>query len=330
MTAQAATVTNRLATVTGTLSDQTLTPRQKVARIRAETAPRFPDPPSGAPPPVGDRHGWKQVFLDDFPTNVPLGEFPENPATVNRWSAYPSNWHDTSGNGTYDAHRTVSIDRGLLNIYLHTDPNTGTPLVAALVPMPSGGSGDPTRPNFRYARYAIRFRADPLPRYKIASLLWPASKDLLADGEIDFPEGKLDGPIRGYVHHRHGTSSGDQDRFATRARYRRWHTAVTKWTSNRVRFYLDHKLIGKTTKRAPNAPMHWVIQTETGIGTGAPHPQTAGLFQIDWAAIWRPVTPLTPSRILYRVTTILNDAGPPDRTKVRRIYKVSTALKPAA
>lgn len=329
VSAQAASATDTLATVTGTLSDQTLTPKQKVGRIRVETAPRLPNPPSGAPPPIGDRQGWTQVFLDDFPTNVPLGEFPENPATVNRWSAYPSNWHDTSGNGTYDAHRTVSIDGGLLNIYLHTDPNTGTPLVAALVPKPLGGSGDPNRPNLLYARYAIRFRADPLPRYKLASLLWPASKDLLADGEIDFPEGLFDRTIHGYVHHTNGSSPGDQDRFVTRARYPRWHTAVTEWTSNRVRFYLDHSLIGETTDRVPNAPMHWIIQTETGTVTSAPDPQTAGLFQIDWAAIWRPVTPLTPSRILFRVTTVLNGVGATDPTKVRRIHKVSTALDPA-
>jgi hypothetical protein len=327
MTAQAASATDTLAAVNQTLSDETLTPTEKVGRIRDETAPQLPSPPSGQPPPIGDRQGWKQVFLDDFRSNVPLGEFPENPATVNRWWAYPSNWHDTSGNGTYDAHHTVSIKAGLLSIFLHTDPDTGIPLVAALVPKPLGGSGDPSRPNLLYARYAIRFRADSLPRYKIASLLWPASGDLLSDGEIDFPEGLLDGTIHGYVHHTNGSSPGDQDRFVTKATFPTWHTAVTVWKADRVGYYLDGRLIGKTSDRVPNTPMHWVIQTETGTVTAAPDPQTAGLFQIDWATIWRPVPPLTASEILSRVTTVLNGDDPRDSTKVRRIHKVSTALE---
>lgn len=329
ISARAASATVTLVKVRRTLDDQALTAKQKVSRIRAQTEPQLPDPPSGEPPPVGDRAGWRQVFLDDFTTNVPLGQFPESPATVNRWWAYPSNWHDTSGNGTYDAHSTVSITAGLLNIHLHTDPTTGRPLVAALVPKPSGGSPDSNYRDQRYGRYAIRFRADPLPRYKVASLLWPASKDLLADGEIDFPEGMFDRSIRGYVHHRNGSSAGDQDRFVTKTRFRRWHTAVTEWTHNRVRCYLDGSLIGKTTDRVPNNPMHWVIQAETATVTGPPDPQTTGRFQIDWVAMWRPVTPLTASQILSSVTTILDDAGLSDSTKVHRIHKVSTALNPA-
>ncbi len=201
--------------------------------------------------------------------------------------------------------------------------------MAALVPEPSGGSPDSNYRDLRYGRYAIRFRADPLPRYKVASLLWPASKDLLADGEIDFPEGMFDRTIRGYVHHRNGSSAGDQDRFVTKTRFRHWHTAVTEWTHGVHVLDLDGSLIGKTTDRVPNNPMHWVIQAETGTVTGPPDPQTTGRFQIDWVAMWRPVTPLTASQILSSVTTILDDAGLSDSTKVHRIHKVSTARAPA-
>lgn len=326
--ARATTASDTLTAVRQTLDDQTLTATDKVWRIVNQTAPELPTPPSGRPPPIGDRRGWRQVFLDDFRTNVPLGEFPENPATVNRWWAYPPNWHDTSGNGTYDAHRTVSIQGGLLNIYLHTDPTTGTPLVAALVPKPSGASGDSTHPNLLYGRYAIRFRADPLPRYKVASIIWPASGDLLADGEIDFPEGRFDDTIHGYVHHTNGSSGGDQDRFVTRARFPNWHTATIAWTPGKVRYSLDGKLVGTSTKRVPKRPMRWIIQTETGIGTGVPDPRTAGFFQIDWVAIWHPVHVMTADEILTRITAILDKTSLTDATKVRRIHKVSTSLQP--
>ena len=255
ISARAASAPVTLVKVRRTLDDQALTAKQKVSRIRAQTEPQLPDPPSGEPPPVGDRAGWRQVFLDDFTTNVPLGQFPESPATVNRWWAYPSNWHDTSGNGTYDAHSTVSITAGLLNIHLHTDPTPAAPWWPRWFPKPSGGSPDSNYRDQRYGRYAIRFRADPLPRYKVASLLWPASKNLLADGEIDFPEGLLDNShprirpshereLRGrpgpLCHQRPGSVAGTP---------RSPSGPTTECASTSTA-----RLIGETTDRVPNNP----------------------------------------------------------------------------
>jgi len=39
-----------------------------------------------------------------------------------------------------------------------------------------------------YGRYAIHFKADPVPGYKTSWLLWPDSEKWPQDGEIDFPE----------------------------------------------------------------------------------------------------------------------------------------------
>jgi hypothetical protein len=234
--------------------------------------------PSGQPPPAGDLPGWHQVFLDDFNTPVPLGSFPA--AVSNTWWAYPSTAHDTTGNGRYDPEKVVSIGGGIMNMFIHTEG--GEHLVAAPVPKVTAS------PKYGqlYGRYAVRFRADALPGYKTAWLLWPDSEHWPGDGEIDFPEANLDETIKGYVHHVGASSGSDQDAFSTSARYPDWHTAVIEWTPGKVVFTLDGQVIGQTTDRIPNSPMHWVLQTETALTGPAPSNSTQGNVQIDWVAAW--------------------------------------------
>ena len=82
-----------------------------------------------------------------------------------------------------------------------------------------------------YGRYAVRWKADAIPGYKVAWLLWPDSEVWPRDGEIDFPEGNLDGTVEGFMHRQNGTSGGDQDHAGSAVRFGdgRWHTAVTEW-----------------------------------------------------------------------------------------------------
>ena len=65
-----------------------------------------------------------------------------------------------------------------------------------------------------------------------------------------------------------------------------WHTTTTEWTPSAVTFYLDGQMIGQSTSRIPNTPMHWVIQTETSTWAPAPSDTTAGNVQIDWVAVY--------------------------------------------
>jgi hypothetical protein len=233
--------------------------------------------PSGQPPPVGDLPGWHQVFLDDFNTPVPLGSFPA--AVSSWWGAYANTAHDTTGRGRYYPEKVLSVSDGKLNMFLHTE--NGEHLVAApypkVTPAPPYGQ--------LYGRYAVRFRADPLQGYKTSWLLWPDSGNWPYDGEIDFPEQDLDTTVMGFVHHKGGSAGNDQDWFSTNARYSDWHTAVIEWTPGKVVFSLDGQVIGQTTKRIPDTPMHWVLQTETGL-TSAPDDTTQGYIQIDWVAVW--------------------------------------------
>lgn len=242
--------------------------------------PQAPAPPSntsGVPMPTGNLPGWTMVFSDDFTTNVPLGSFPS--AVSSKWSAYPSPWRDTSSKGMYAPEKTVSIANSMMDIWLHTE--NGVPLVAAPVPLLSGGNDQ------LYGRYAVRFRADPIDGYKAAWLLWPQSNVWPRDGEIDFPEGELDGTIHAFMHRMNATQGSDQDAFPTNQGFNAWHTAVIEWTPSSVTFILDGTVIGRSTSRIPSTPMHWVLQTETSLTSAYPPPSIQGHVQIDWVAAWR-------------------------------------------
>jgi hypothetical protein len=232
--------------------------------------------PSRQTMPQGDLPGWRQVFTDNFAAPVPLGNFPT--AVSSKWTAY-DNGPDTFGNGWYAPQKVISIGNGMMNMHLHTE--NGRHLVSAPLPIIPGHAN--AYHGLTYGRYAVRFRADAVAGYKTAWLIWPDS-DNWADGEIDFPEGTLNGRIEAFMHHRGNPQA--QDHFPTNSTYAGWHTAVIEWTPQSVRFILDGVTIGTSTNSAliPNKPMHWVLQTET-TPTG-PTDTATGNVQIDWVAIW--------------------------------------------
>ena len=223
--------------------------------------------------PVGDLPGWRQVFADNFSTPVPLGKFPQ--AVLSKWWDYHDE-NDTSGHGTYSPSQVVSISGGVMNLYLHTAG--GRALVAAPLPRLHGPGSEG---GLLYGRFAVRFRADAVPGYKTAWLLWPDSENW-PDGEIDFPEADLTGNINAFMHYRGNPHSWDP--YHTRATYTPWHTAVIEWTAQSVTFILDGQVIGRSTNASliPQSPMHWVLQTETSLNSPAPDPSAAGNVQIDW------------------------------------------------
>jgi hypothetical protein len=233
--------------------------------------------------PTGNLSGWRQIFRDDFTTDVPLGSFPS--AVSSRWWAYPSPWRDTSHNGTYAPQQVLSVHDGVLDIYLHTE--NGVHLVSAPVPILQPG---PKRygSGLLYGRYTVCFKADPVVGYKTAWLLWPDSGNWPTDGEIDFPEGQLSATITAALHHQGGKSPIDQDLFQTTATYTSWHVATIEWTAKTCRFYLDGAVIGTSRSRIPQTPMHWVIQTETDTTGVVPSDSASGHVLLDWAAAYVP------------------------------------------
>jgi hypothetical protein len=231
--------------------------------------------------PTNDLPGWKYIFGDAFDTNAAEGSFL---STYKNWGAYDTGWPDTSRRGMYDTN-IISTNNGLMNIRLHTGAD-GKPRAAVPFPLINGsGSADET--NQLYGRYEMRFRADEIPGYKTAFLLWPKSEVWPRDGEIDFAEGGLDGHIEGFVHRQDATWGGDQAAFSTSARYGSWHTSVIEWTPTHVTFILDGQVVGKTTTRIPNTPMHWVLQTETCLNGCAIPANVTGNVQFDYVKVWK-------------------------------------------
>jgi beta-glucanase (GH16 family) len=259
------------ATTTATVSPS---PSPTATATATATANPLVNSPSGVAAPVGDLPGWRQLYVDDFATAVPTGSFPGVYKT--HWDVYLDGWKDTSKNGTYMPSKVMSVHDGLMDYYVHSE--NGVHMVSA--PWLKDTKGQ------TYGRYSVRFRADKLPGYKTAWLLWPDSERWPDDGEIDFPEGDLDGTstISGFSHY--ATSTGGQTVFPTSATYQDWHTATIEWLPGQVTFVLDGKVIGTATKNVPSTAMHWVLQTETALSGGAPSSTVAGHVLVDWVALW--------------------------------------------
>jgi len=220
---------------------------------------------------IADRH-FVSVFQDDFDADVAVGDFPSDPAYSRDWSAYPDGWKDTSKVGTYAPSRTVSVSDGNLVIDVHADGDEY--LGAAVVANVTYGQ--------TYGRYTVRWRADPTSGYGLAFLLWPDSESWPDDGEIDFPEGHLDGSITATAHH--ADPNGGKEQFDTGESMDGWHTSMVEWPPDHVVFTLDGDVVGRSTTKVPDKPMHWVMQVGTN-GNDTPPADARGAVEIDWVRV---------------------------------------------
>jgi hypothetical protein len=236
------------------------------------TAPTTPAVgPSGERMPVGDLPGWKQVFTDDFTTDVARGGFPGPYAS--KWTQYHG-FYDTFKTGYYDK-GAISTAGGAMDLFLRTE--NGKAIAAAPVPIVTKAWEGQT-----YGRFTVRFRSDSMPGYKTAWLLWPDTNNW-NEGEIDFPEGGLDSTMMGF-NHCVGDPSKNCSWWDTKKKFSDgWHTATIEWAPNKLTFILDG-ISSTTTTSVPATPMHWVLQTETN--GKLPPTTTAGHLQIDWVSVY--------------------------------------------
>ena len=239
---------------------------------------------------TGDLPGWKQVFVEDFSAgDVPIGGFP-GPLYRAKWSAgYKDGTPDTAGqlNGGktgYYPSKVLSVRNGTLDWYLHSE--NGITMGAAPTPKIPNASSNPPRANsLLHGRYSVRYRADAIPGFKTAWLLWPDSGVWPRDGEVDFPEGDLAKIIYGAVHYdRNGADAFEK--FDSDQSVTSWHVATMEWSPGRIEFFLDGRSLGVSTK-APTTPMHLILQTESCL-TGCPAPTAQGHVSLDWISIWVP------------------------------------------
>jgi len=244
-----------------------------------------PSPPSSNPSgqlmPTTEPTGWRRVFEDDFTVPISEGNFP-GMVNTGKWASYPLGWTNNY-TGHYDP-KIISVHDSVMDIHLRTED--GIPKIAA--PVPLLPEGTPDKHGWKcltYGRVAVRFKADAVPDYKTAWLFWPVTMSWPQGGEIDFPEGDLDGVIKGFMHRQDATVGNDQDYVTTTARYTDWHTAVIEWSPSRCAFILDGVTLGVFTSRVPNTAMRYVMQTETHLTNTPPPASAQGHVLIDWITV---------------------------------------------
>lgn len=246
-------------------------------------APRAAEP-SGQTVPRGDLPHWRQIIAQDFSTPVALGRFDK---VYSGWAGYDRNRDSSRGHrplatqGLWNSKTTSSVKNGVFHCDLHTEGTT--PQVCALTPTVTGRWWE----GAMYGRYSVRFKADSTPDYKIAWLIWPSS-NIWAQGELDFPEGYLNGTITAAAHALGDDPAPTPFFRDTGVRMQAWHTATTEWTPGRVTYILDGKRVGTTTDPAvvPTHPMRWALQAESRLTAKAPDPDLHAHISVDWVAQW--------------------------------------------
>lgn len=239
-------------------------------------------------------------IADEFTTDIPLGEWGlvggKHEYPQGWWKARPHGYPDsreksTGAGGLYSGPKTTSQHDGLLDIWVHWEGDQAW--VSAPLALPNGVANDsPTGRATDTARISVCFRSDPVPGFKTAWLLWPTSGSGNEHGEIDFPEGRLDSKIHGFMHWDPEPSSGQhQNGVQSDATFTSWHVATIEWvgsvsggsTGGYTKFYLDGKLLGHFTKMVPRSPMWYVMQTETWLPGAGPLPcRCEGHVYVDW------------------------------------------------
>ena len=220
--------------------------------------------------PSGTLTGWQQVWGEEFSKAAAVGGFR---AAYPSFGDYGDGTKDTSGNGCYNNGATLSAHDGVADVHLHSV--NGCPSGAALV----ANNWDAQT----YGRYSIRYRADAVNGYGAAFLLWPAS-DNWSEGEVDFPEAPFTGTqyMANFLPGSPGTTAYKQQ---TTASWQDWHVATTEWSPGLLRFLIDGKEVGRTTKGVPTTKFRWVIQAAT---SGTPSASADGHLLIDWMQYSKP------------------------------------------
>lgn len=218
--------------------------------------------------------GWTRTFGEDFTTPAASGAFMKTYG--DRFVAYDG-FNDTSGVGMY-RQSAMSVADGTLDMHMHTDAS-GQPTGAAFIPLVDGKWGGQTS-----GRYDIRLRADPVKGYGLAGLLW-SDTNTWEDGEVDFPEGALDGNVT-LSNHCPGNPAANCLHRDLGTTFSAWHTYSIEWTPTKLTFLVDGVSVSSTTQNIPKKPLHLVLQAATA-GGAKPPAAAAGDVQVAWVSISR-------------------------------------------
>lgn len=286
----ASTTTTELVTTTVAVTTTTAAPTTTVAAS-----------PSGqAMPALTVRPGW-DLWRQDFLRPAAEGQFLATYWTGElkyKVNTYPPNpgtgtYNDTSTkNGRtpasiYDPNRLSVTASGLLRGRLGGPLEGGKIKVAAFLPQFYLDDRDVSA-----VHCVFRAKADVMPSYKVAWLLWPKSNRSNPDGEVDFLEGNLNGSRAGWFMHRQDpTANGVQDygqgpaAMSAWATYEfEWQRAASFWAKVNGAYVKNQRGENVTTAFVPANEMHPVFQSETRLDrvSGTTAPADSGSIYVDW------------------------------------------------
>lgn len=233
--------------------------------------------------PAGDILGvrWRQIVAEDFLRPVAPGAWPGPYAPA--WFTYPLGWPDNSKHGEYNP-VVISVHDSCLDYGLR-QPATGPAQIACVVPTLPGGAAQKGQ---LYSRHAFRFKADVVPGFHLVPLLWPDSETWPRDGEIDWPEADLTGPMYGFVHLQGAASANDQIVVPTAMPIGGgWHEAEVIWTPGGVKLSMDGVQVANYTGEGiPDTPMHLCLQAQTSNSGPAPTSGALAHILFDWVVVY--------------------------------------------
>jgi hypothetical protein len=248
--------------------------------------------PSGVAMPTGDLPGWHETFSDNFTKNAPLGSWAtKSPGKVvytgdhgGKWVVYPDGWPCGSRASCYEPSQVLSVHDGVLDFWLH-DCKAGLPCSAS----PSPVLPATRTPYQRYGRYVARFKlvygdGHKLDDYHIAWLLWPKDGSRWQCAESDFPENDLNTHAVGAFAH-YGCA-GAVDHYGASLDWTQWHTFVQEWGPGYRSYYLDGKLLGRSTNHVYHSPERWELQIDTQTDTSHPPDSGSGHLLVDWVVVY--------------------------------------------
>lgn len=180
-------------------------------------------------------------------------------------SLYPESWqpYPNGTSGKYYSDDIVSVHGGNMDVYF------GQKKGAAGTFGTRDGSWGHVGGTF-----SIRAKQVGSASEGIAVMLWPTS-DVWGDGEIDFPEGKLNGDA--HVFHHKVSPNDPQESYGYNLgnTWGTWHTYTAVWVKGvSVKYYVDDVLKFTVTKDVPTTAHRFMFQTGNA-GRG-------GHLIIDW------------------------------------------------
>lgn len=297
---------------TGTAAVQAARKITAIAVTKGSTGTAAASATTGAgalpPIPTGDGDGGF-IYLggQDFLINAALGEAKTK---YGNWIGAYDGALDTSDAGTYNSNKTVTVQDGVYDVWVHHDDTDNKNYVNQAIP--------PFRPeNSTWGQllgeYEWLQRHDGVvggDGYKQAFLWWPAVTAGSLDprgiviynvwdlGEIDFGEGGLGKNVEAYLHFAQGSVAGQtsNDRnhgnaFADTtlgASFNDWHRYKLRWSQERVSGWIDGVRVWTTTNPAaiPFVKTEWRLQVETRLSGTVPA-TAEGHVQVGWFVMRR-------------------------------------------